>query len=434
VSEGNLLLILIGIALFALFSRPISRGSLTPPMAFASLGLVLSPIGLGWIDLEVDNRIIHAVAEITLILVLFTDAARINLKTLRTDHDVPMRLLLVGMPLTILVGALAAKVVLPELLFIEALILAVILAPTDAALGQAVVSSPAVPVRIRQALNVESGLNDGIALPALLFVVSFAAGGDGSEPETGWFSFMVQQVTLGPLAGVVIGWVGAMAINKAIERRFLTSEFCNIYLVSLAFIAYLASELIGGNGFIAAFTAGAATGNTLKHVNEEIYEFAESEGQLLNLIIFFLFGVALLPLAWGRVSSAIVIYALLSLTLVRVIPVFLSLKNKHLRWETTLFLGWFGPRGLASILFVLLVLDRANLVGESLVLDAVIVTVALSILLHGLTASPGVKLYAAALKICERRGDDLSSEQQPVAAMPLRLSSSPEQGSKTDDG
>jgi NhaP-type Na+/H+ or K+/H+ antiporter len=433
VSEVNLLLVLIGIALFALFSGPISKGSLTPPMVFVLLGLGLSPIGLGWIDLSVDNAVVHVVAEITLILVLFTDAARINLRHLLADHDIPIRLLLVGMPLTILAGVLAAKVVFPELILVEALILAVILAPTDAALGQVVVSSPRVPERIRQSLNVESGLNDGIALPVLLFVASFAMGAHGGEQGTGWVSFVAQQLILGPLTGVLVGWAGSRAINAAIDRGSLSHAFCNIYLLSLAFIAYLAADLVGGNGFIAAFTAGVATGNTLKKVNEEIYEFAESEGQLLNLIIFFVFGVALLPQVWGQVSWNIIVYALLSLTVVRVIPVFLSLAGKHVRWETSLFLGWFGPRGLASILFVLLVLEHAQIVQESLVFNTVIVTVVLSVLLHGFTALPGVNAYVAALKLCEQRGDDLSAEQQAVNAMPLRLSAHLDQGNRTDD-
>jgi len=419
-NEVNLLLVLLGIVLFALFSAPISRGNLTPPMAFAALGLLLSPIGLDLIYLELDNKVIHIVAEITLILVLFTDAARINLKNLWADHDIPLRLLFIGMPLTIVAGALIAKMILPELLFIEALILAVILAPTDAALGQVVVSSPKVPERIRQSLNVESGLNDGIALPVLLFVISFAVSRYEGKHDTNWIYFIIQQVTLGPLAGIIIGWLGALAINKAIERKFLTHEFCNIYLLALAFVAFLASELIGGNGFIAAFTAGMALGNKLKHANEEIYEFAESEGQLLNLIIFFIFGVALLPKVWDQVNWDIIAYALLSLTLVRMIPVFLSLIGKHLRWETTLFLGWFGPRGLASILFILLVLDQTQLAHESLIFNTVIVTVTFSILLHGLTASPSVNAYVAALNICKRRGKDLSPEHRSVAAMPLR--------------
>ena len=162
-------------------------------------------------------------------------------------------------------------------------------------------------------------------------------------------------------------------------------------------------------------------------MNDEIYDFAESEGQLLNLIIFFLFGVALLPQVWNHIDAPIVIYALLSLTVIRIVPVFISLLGKHLRWETTLFLGWFGPRGLASILFVLLVLEHANLAHESLVFNTVIVTVAFSILLHGLTALPGVGTYAMALRICEARGGDLTSEQKPVSEMPLRLSSTNKQ-------
>ena len=422
-NELNLLLVIGGIALFSLFSGPISRANITPPMAFAGLGVILSPIGFGWIKLDAGNEMIHLIAEITLILVLFIDATRINLKSLWSDHDVPIRLLLIGMPLTIIAGTLLALWLLPALLLIEAIILAVILAPTDAALGQAVVSSPKVPSRIRQTLNIESGLNDGIALPALLFVISFAASSHAGEHNTNWVSFILLQITLGPLVGIAVGWLGAKAINAAIDHGYLTKEFCNIYLLSLAFIAYLTADLIGGNGFIAAFVAGVATGNTLKHVNEEIYEFAESEGQLLNLIIFFMFGVALLPQVWSHIDTPIVIYALLSLTVIRIIPVFISLIGKHLRWETTLFLGWFGPRGLASILFVLLVLEHANLVNESLVFDTVIVTVAFSILLHGISALPGVSAYAMALRICEARGDDLTSEQKPVSEMPLRLSS-----------
>ncbi|MEW8585585.1 MAG: sodium:proton antiporter [Candidatus Thiodiazotropha sp.] len=422
-NETNLLLVLFGIALFALFSGPISRGNLTPPMTFTALGLVLSPIALGWISLGLDNTVIHAIAEITLILVLFTDAARIKLKTLWSDHDLPIRLLLFGMPLSIGLGAAFALAVMPQLSLLDALVLAVILAPTDAALGQAVVSSPKVPQRIRQALNVESGLNDGIALPALLFVISFAAINHGGEDETDWLNFVLLQLTLGPLVGVLIGWLGSRAINKAIEKHFLTHEFCNIYLLTMAFIAYLAADLVGGNGFIAAFTAGIATGNTLKHVNEEIYEFAESEGQLLNLVIFFLFGVSLLPQVWPRISGEMIAYALLSLTLVRMLPMFISLVGKRLRWETSLFLGWFGPRGLASILFVLLVLEHAQLSNQTLIFDIVILTVFFSIFLHGLSALPGVNLYATALKVCQRRGDDISSEQAQVEPMPLRLAS-----------
>lgn len=425
-NELSLLLVICGIALFSLFSGPISRGNITPPIAFAGLGAILSPIGFGWIELDAGNQAIHLIAEITLILVLFTDATRINLKSLRADHDIPLRLLLVGMPLTIIAGALTALWVLPELLIVEAIILAIILAPTDAALGQAVVSSPKVPDRIRQSLNIESGLNDGIALPALLFVISFAASTHGGEHDTNWLSFVLLQITLGPIVGIAVGWLGAKAINIAIERNYLSNEFCNIYLLSLAFIAYLAADQVGGNGFIAAFTAGVATGNTLKHAYEKAYEFAESEGQLLNLIIFFLFGVALLPQVWSHIDTPIVIYALLSLTFIRMVPVFIALFTKRLRIETTLFLGWFGPRGLASILFVLLVLEHANLVHESLVFDTVIVTVAFSILLHGISALPGVSAYAMALRICEERGDDLTSEQQAVSEMPLRLSSSTE--------
>jgi len=429
-TEASLLIVLCGIALFSLFSGPIGRGSLTPPMVFTAFGLLLSPIGLGLIDISVDNGIIHAIAEITLILVLFTDAARINLKYLWAEHDIPIRLLLIGMPLSILAGALAATTIFPELILLEALILAIILAPTDAALGQVVVSSRHVPERIRQALNVESGLNDGIALPLLLFFASFAIANHGHEQQTDWLTFVTLQLVLGPLIGALLGWAGSKAINMAIERRFLSHEFCNIYLLTLAFIAYLAADLAGGNGFISAFAAGVATGNTLKKVNEEIYEFAESEGQLLNLVVFFIFGAVLVPQVSGRMDMAIIGYAVLSLTLVRMIPTYLALIGKRLRIETVLFLGWFGPRGLASILFVLLLLEHAQIAQDRLVLDIVIVTVTLSIFLHGVSALPGVRTYAAALQMCKQRGDDLSAEHQAVASMPLRQFSTGKPGDR----
>ncbi|MEM9598314.1 MAG: cation:proton antiporter [Acidobacteriota bacterium] len=403
---------------FGLISGRAEKSIFTPPIVFVALGAVAAL--LGGVHLHVDEHLIHTLAEITLVLVLFTDASRIDLRSLRREHDLPVRLLLVGMPLTILFGAAVAVGLFPHLTLWEAALLAAVLAPTDAALGQAVVSSPKVPVRIRQTLNVESGLNDGIALPLVLLMMSACASAvDGLGGAEYWLRFAALQVTLGPLVGWLVGWVGGKAVERATKAGWMNHAFQHLASLALALMAYAGAEWVGGNGFIAAFIAGLTLGNTCRQLCACLIDFAEAEGQLLTLLVFLVFGAVLLPEALGHLAGwQPWVYGILALTVIRMLPVALSLVGKGLRPATVLFLGWFGPRGIASILFGLVVVERSGLSHRSDLFAIVVVTVLLSVVLHGITAHPWSGWYARHVGSLEPED---AAEHRDVGEMPVRI-------------
>ncbi len=408
-------LIALAICIFAAFSRKAERSPLTPPMFFLAVGFLLSSEGLGWLHLDLDAEAVHVLAELTLILVLFTDAARIDLACLRREQNLPARLLGIGMPLTIVGGAAAALAVLPELAWTEALLLAAILAPTDAAIGQAVVSSPLVPMRIRQSLNVESGLNDGIALPVVLIFAFLAGAREGVGDASYWLQFAALAVILGPLVGWAVGFVGGRVVDWGTRSGWINDAFQRIVGLGLALLAFGAAEVVGGNGFIAAFVAGLTLGNTARGVCECLYDFGEAEGQLLTLLVFLVFGAAMLPEALPLATGAAVLYALLSLTVVRMVPVALALVGTGLRPASVAFLGWFGPRGLASILFALLVVEEGRLTSGPFLLTVVALTVLASTLLHGLTAYPLARRYGSySAAMDESRAEHAHAPELPV--------------------
>ncbi len=414
---------------WSLVSRRLDGTPVTPPLLFVALGLLAGAGGLGFAAYDIEHSAIHLIAEITLILVLFSDAARIDLNLVRRDHDLPIRMLLIGLPLAIGAGTLVAATIFPEFAFWEAVLLAALLVPTDAALGQAVVTAQSVPVRIRQAINIESGLNDGIALPAVLLCAALAGAGIGADAgEAGsWLRFGVLQVTIGPIVGALIGYGGARVLDSAAHRRWAATAAEGVGVLAVAVLAYVVAELIGGNGFISAFVAGFAFGNSVRSPCEYLFEFMESEGLLLTLITFLVFGAALLPEGLADLDVRFVVYGVLSLTIVRMIPVAMSLLGSGLRWPTYLFLGWFGPRGLASILFVLLILEETSLPHRNELLSITVITVALSVVLHGVTAGPLARAYGrlvAGLGECE--------ESRSVAELPLREGFSSDSQDATD--
>jgi NhaP-type Na+/H+ or K+/H+ antiporter len=415
----TLFVIALSILAFGLISGRIERSVITPPMVFVLIGLLVGRWGLGIVPAVIATPFVHILATITLVLVLFTDASRIDLKLLRQDHDLPVRLLAVGLPLTIALGMLVAFLLLGGITLWEAALLAAILAPTDAALGQAVVNSPKLPVRIRQTLNVESGLNDGLALPVVLIFFSLASG--QQDKGTGeWLLFVSKQVGLGPLAGILVGFVGGKLAVWGQRTGWMNHSFQDLSSLGLSLLAYASAELIGGNGFIAAFCAGLTLGNTARSICTCLYEFAEAEGQLLTLLVFMVFGAIMVPDALDNFSWPHVLYAVLSLTIIRMLPVAVSMLGMRLRWGTVFFLGWFGPRGIASILYALLLLEGSGVAGMEVILSIAMTTVLLSIFAHGLTALPGTNWYAQ----YTQRTSDAAEEHQPVAEMPVRLSHS----------
>jgi NhaP-type Na+/H+ or K+/H+ antiporter len=391
--EGTALLVVALVVLgYGLISRRIHSTIVSAPMIFVGAGWIIGAGALGIVDVHEGASAIHVFAEITLILVLFTDAAHVDLRALRKDVAIPLRMLVLGMPLTIVFGALFALGCFPGLNGFEAALLAAILAPTDAALGQAVVSDPAVPGRVRRTLNVESGLNDGIALPVVLALAACAEA-MGQDSLTPWLGFTAKQLILGPVVGIAVGYLGGQLVDRASRAGWMNESFHLLSGLALAFLSYGAAEWAHGNGFIAAFAAGLVLGNTVRGSCGAIYEFAEAEGQLLALITFLLFGAVLLPRAVAHWSPMVFAYAALSLTVVRMLPVSLSLLGAGLRPVTHLFLGWFGPRGLASILFGLLIVERMSIEHRESIVAVVIATVLLSVVAHGISAAPAARAY-----------------------------------------
>ena len=416
----GLLAIVICILLAASISRRIQGTILTLPMVYTFFGIILGGLVLDFIPLTIENVIVEVIAELTLVIVLATDASRIDVRGLLRDHNLPARLLGIGLPLTFILGTIAAVLVFTELSFWEAAILGVILAPTDASLGQSVVSNPKVPVRIRQTLNIESGLNDGIALPFLLLAIAMA---DSEVMFHNPFEFLTSvlvQIALGIAAGLLIGFLGTKFTQWGPRSGWMSPNYQRISSLALILVAYATAELIGGNGFIAAFCFGLASRIFAgKEETEDLYEYAETEVTVLMLLTFTLFGAVMLPPAIDGLSPVIVLYAVLSLTLVRMSSVAISMVRAKVRPVTNLFLGWFGPRGIASILYVFIVLESENLPGLELIYSITMFTVLLSIFSHGMTAAPFANRYGSRMKVVEKIQDE-TPETESVPEMPLR--------------
>jgi NhaP-type Na+/H+ or K+/H+ antiporter len=388
---------------FALVSKRLADSFLTPPMVMMAAGTAIYAITGAGSFTKIGNSAIHLLAEITLVLILFSDAARIDVRTLRRDHTVPSRLLLIGMPLTILFGAVAVWMMPFGMSWAEA------------ALGQSVLSNPNVPVRIRQALNVESGLNDGIAVPVVIVFATIAGLVHGADGVTDHLAFAAKQIVIGPIAGIAVGWAAARLIDTSATRGWTTEACEGPAILATAALAYLLATISGGNGFIAAFTAGLIFGAIIGPRCKFILEFAESEGQTLAMLSFVIFGAVMLPAAIAHVSWTVVLYALLSLTLIRLVPVAIALTGTRLSALTVSFLGWFGPRGLASILFALLIVEKMDTPATTTILTITVTTVAFSIVLHGLTAAPMARRYGKSHSATEAH-----AENMPVPEIPSR--------------
>jgi NhaP-type Na+/H+ or K+/H+ antiporter len=380
------------ILFYSLISRLLSRSIITGPILFTTTGIVASKFLLVSIEIEDYFKVLLSIAEMGLVFLLFTDASRIKLKELFSIRQLPTRLLSIGMLLTIFFGAVGALVVFPNLSVWEAAILAAILAPTDAGLGQVIVSSPRVPIRIRNALNVEAGLNDGMSVPFLMFFIAMAQ--PGSQGGGILTRFLIEQLGYGVLIGIGIGLFGGLLLGWAHKKQWMAKSLEQLGLVTLPILSMIFSEPTGASMFIIAFAAGMTSQIGFKEVSDHIVEFTEGWGQLFNFFVFFFLGL-LVPQAWNLVRLDLVVYAILSLTIIRMLPVAVALIGTKLTTATSIFIGWFGPRGLASIVLGLVYIEQeAHLPGEPTIRLAVTVTVLLSIFAHGISALPGINLYA----------------------------------------
>jgi sodium/hydrogen antiporter len=378
---------------YSLVSRRLEQTVITAPIVFTSAGILLVLASPELRDLGLERESLLMLAETGLVMLLFTDATHISIKKLKSKERLPLRLLSIGMLLTILLGAVAAHLVFPQLTIWEAGILAAILAPTDAGLGQVIVRSPRLPMRIRQTLDVEAGLNDGLSVPFLLFFIAVSRLGTERAGAV-LLNFIFEQLGMGALVGLTVGLIGGLLLGVARRREWMAESVQQLGLVALPILSMLACGPVNGSMFIAAYVAGLAVQTGFRDASARSLEFTEGWGQLFDYFVFFLFGL-LATTAFRQFSPFHALYAVLSLTVVRMVPVAIALIGTRLSSATVLFMGWFGPRGLASIVLGLVYLEEeAQLPGEQTIRLVVMATVMLSIFAHGFSAMPGIDLYA----------------------------------------
>jgi NhaP-type Na+/H+ or K+/H+ antiporter len=391
--KWDLAIVAFAVLAVASFSRRLQGTSVTPAMAFTLIGLLAGPLVFGELELPPAGSTVRTLAEATLAIVLFSDASRIRLRALRHELDVPARLLGIGLPLTIALGALAAAALFGSLSVAELLLLGVVLAPTDAALGQAVVTDPRLPSRIRQGLNVESGLNDGICVPLLLICLAAADAEANLTSVQHAIQVVAEQIGYGILGGLLAGVGSAVIVAQARRRDLIAGPWLQVVPVATAALAYGLASGLGGSGFIAAFVAGALFGAFRTREAEEASRMSEELADLLGGITFLVFGAILLGPTLENLSVSLVVYAVLSLTVVRMVPVAIAMLGSHARVPTVAFLGWFGPRGLASIVFAVTVVEAGKLPGVTTLELAAYATIGLSVIAHGLSAAPLAARY-----------------------------------------
>jgi NhaP-type Na+/H+ or K+/H+ antiporter len=398
-SEYQTMAVIAGFAFaYSMVAARLENTPISGALVFVVFGAACSSSGLGVIDVALDGEMLRQLAEFTLALVLFSDAANANLGVLARFKGIPGRLLLVGLPLTILLGFGVGSVLLGDLGIFEVALLATMLAPTDAALGKAVVTNTDVPQSVREGLNVESGLNDGICVPVLFVFLALAAGSTtGDQTLSLMIRLPAEEIGIGAIVGVACAVVGVYAMRVCVDRNWLTGTWLQIPVIALALLCFAAAQSIGGSGFIAAFIGGLVFGKLAGDRKEHVLEAAEGAGDALALITWVAFGAAVVAPAIANATWPVVLYAVLSLTVVRMLPVFLCLLRTKSQPDTKLFVGWFGPRGLASIVFIVIVAGE-HLPGQSTLAQTVAWTIMLSVLAHGLTANPLAAAFAARLK------------------------------------
>lgn len=385
-SYQSLTVIFAVVFIYSVTSRRVEQTPVNGALLFCIIGFLLGNDGLQWFQVRLSNETIKTLAELALAIVLFTDAAKANLKVLSSNIDLPRRLLLMGLPLTIILGILAGMALLPGLPVIEVAVLAALLAPTDAALGKAVVSDPAVPAKIRGTLNAESGLNDGICVPIVFSLLPIAADPTlATEINRMAAQLLAEQIGLGVLVGIGIATLAGQIIDYSFESKEQSKTWEQVTVVALAICCFSVAQLAGGSGFIAAFVGGIVFGWLEKPYKEQLLDSAEGIGDTLSLMTWLIFGAAIIGAVMHMFTWEILLYSVLSLTVVRILPVYLVLHGEPLSLREKLFIGWFGPRGLASIVFAIVVLD-ANLPGGSVIASTAVTTIGLSVILHGITA------------------------------------------------
>lgn len=391
----NLAVLAAFLLIYSLIAGRFESKLVNGPLLFLLMGWLLGSGGLGLLSLSINSDGIKLLAELTLVIVLFSDAANTNWQVLAAHRALPMRLLLIGLPLTLIGGTLFGLWLYPDLPLLEMAILSTILAPTDAALGKAVVSNPAVPAPIREGLNQESGLNDGICVPVLLLLLALIAPTE-QHAGTGMLAvtLLLEEIGIGLLVALVLTSLTLRLLKTSYLNGWQLPLWRQLTMPGLALLCFALAQTLGGSGFIAAFVGGLLIGRRLGEHKHAYLDSCEGYGDLLSVVIWMVFGATLMPMLAELRHWQYWLYAAASLTLLRMLPVWLSLLGTGLKPELKLFIGWFGPRGLASIVFAVMVLQhKPALLGQTPIIATVLCTIILSVILHGISANPWVKRF-----------------------------------------
>ena len=395
----GLVIFLLYIVIYALVSVWLGKRSITMPIFFIAVGALTGPYGFGWLNISITSETVKVLVEITLALLLFADSSTLKLHQLKRDAGLPSRLVGVALPLVILLGGLLGFALFSKEGIGFALLVGAILAPTDAALGLPIFTNPRVPVRIRRALNVESGLNDGIATPFITLFTALAVA-EETQKLAGWFTSALLDIAVAVLVGTALGMLGGWLFAVAMRHRLTSRATEQIGTLALALLIYFGSITLGGNGFIAAFVGGLFFSYSTRRRQHHTLEFTESTGTTLSLFVWTIFGSFLVIPLFTAFNPLALLYAVLSLTLIRMLPVALSLVGTHFRRDTQLLMGWLGPRGLASVVFTIIAFESFYEISRpyQILFSIAGWTILLSVLLHGFSALPLTRWYAHRLK------------------------------------
>lgn len=386
----ELAVLALSIFCFSLISGRLERAAASGPMVFVLAGMLFGPFGLGWFDGDATRTELRVLADLTLATVLYIDAANANRSVLRQQFRIPSRMLLFGLPGAILLGTLAAAVLFEALSIFEAAILGTMLAATDAALGKAVITNKAVPARIREGLNIESGFNDGLCVPILLVFIALSLGTAAESSSMLALRLVLEELGIGIAVGLGLTAVGVWMLRWCRDRGWITEVWMQLTVVGLALGCFAVAQSLHGSGYIAAFVGGLLFGVMAKEATHKFVLAAEGLGETLALMTWMLFGAVVVGKAFQHLTWNMAAYTLLSLTVVRMLPIYLSLAGTSESPASRLFLGWFGPRGLASIVFAIIVVNRD--VPEGWFMGMVVaITVFASLIAHGITANPLAK-------------------------------------------
>lgn len=395
-SAGGVAVVMAAVVGWALVSARLRRSYLTAPIVFVALGALLSVPAH---EFNVDPHMLKLLTEATLVWLLFSGASEVRLRDFRADLGLYARVLGIGLPLAVCAGWLLGGLLVPGLTPWLALLTGAALAPTDAALGLAVVTSKAVPARVRRLIEVESGLNDGLVTPVVVIAIAGAA----ASAHEGVGKAIVE-LLLGIAIGAAVGFAGGWLFRRAHRYGWVSDNLAGPGVLALAIGVYAVSITAHASGFVAAFVAGLAFGDASGRGGVRDVRYVAETGELVSLLVWTLFGVTVLPIVKAVSDWQVALYALLSLTVVRMVPVALSLLGTHLDWTTVLFVGWAGPRGLASIIFGLLALDDLGPKADTSIV-VIAVTVLASVVAHGASSEPLAVRYGAAITARQRTRD-----------------------------